>query len=65
MRLGGGHPALELVNTVYDQVGGPVEHDVLAEPRDLVTLAEKRRHMTRRRELMAARAPRRAGGTPG
>jgi hypothetical protein len=42
-----------------------VEHDVLAEPRDLVTLAEKRRHMTRRRELMAARAPRRAGGTPG
>ena len=36
MRLDGGHPALELVNTIYGQVGGPVEHDVLATPQDLV-----------------------------
>jgi predicted RNA-binding Zn ribbon-like protein len=41
MRLDGGHPALELVNTIYGQVGGPVEHDVLAEPDDLVTLARR------------------------
>jgi predicted RNA-binding Zn ribbon-like protein len=41
MRLDGGHPALELVNTVYGQVGGPVEHDVLATPRDLVVLARR------------------------
>jgi predicted RNA-binding Zn ribbon-like protein len=39
MRFDGGHPALELVNTIYGQVGGPVEHDVLATPQDLVTLA--------------------------
>jgi hypothetical protein len=38
-RLDGGHPALELVNTIWGQVGGPVEHDVLATPEDLVTLA--------------------------
>jgi predicted RNA-binding Zn ribbon-like protein len=41
MRLDGGHPALELVNTVYGQVDGPVEHDVLATPADLVTLARR------------------------
>jgi len=41
MRLDGGHPALELVNTVYGQEGGPVEHDVLATPEDLVTLARR------------------------
>jgi predicted RNA-binding Zn ribbon-like protein len=41
MRLDGGHPALELVNTIYGQLGGPVEHDVLAEPADLVTLARR------------------------
>jgi predicted RNA-binding Zn ribbon-like protein len=41
MRLDGGHPALDLVNTVYGQVGGPVEHDVLAGPRDLVTFARR------------------------
>ena len=41
MRLDGGHPALELVNTIYGQVGGPVEHDVLAVPDDLVTLARR------------------------
>src|ERR671932_2135806 len=41
MRLDGGHPALELVNTIYGQVGGPVEHDVLATPEDLVTLARR------------------------
>jgi predicted RNA-binding Zn ribbon-like protein len=41
MRLDGGHPALELVNTIYGQVGGPVEDDVLATPADLVTLARR------------------------
>ena len=41
MRLDGGHPALELVNTIYGQVGGPVEADVLAAPEDLVTLARR------------------------
>ena len=41
MRLDGGHPALELVNTVYGQVGGPVEHDVLRDPADLVVLADR------------------------
>jgi predicted RNA-binding Zn ribbon-like protein len=41
MRLDGGHPALELVNTIYGQVGGPVEYDVLAAPDDLVTLARR------------------------
>jgi predicted RNA-binding Zn ribbon-like protein len=40
-RLDGGHPALELVNTIWGQVGGPVEHDVLATPEDLVTLARR------------------------
>ena len=42
MRLDGGHPALELVNTVYGQVGEPPEHDVLATPADLVVLAGRR-----------------------
>ena len=41
MRLDGGHPVLELVNTIYGQVGGPVEYDVLAAPEDLVTLARR------------------------
>jgi predicted RNA-binding Zn ribbon-like protein len=41
MRLDGGHPALELVNTVYAQLGGPVEFDVLATPDDLVTFARR------------------------
>jgi predicted RNA-binding Zn ribbon-like protein len=41
MRLDGGHPALDLVNTVYGQVNGPVEHDVLATPGDLVTFARR------------------------
>ena len=53
MRLDGGHPALDLVNTVYGQVGGPVEHDVLAAPADLVTFA--------RRVGLADDAPPRAG----
>ena len=35
------HPALELVNTIYAQVGGPVEHDVLTTPDDLVTFARR------------------------
>ena len=41
MRLDGGHPALDLVNTVYGQVGQPPEHDVLATPADLVTFARR------------------------
>ncbi len=41
MRLDGGHPALELVNTIYGQVGEPPEHDVLAAPGDLVTFARR------------------------
>ena len=41
MRLDGGHPALDLVNTVYRQVGGPVEADVLTTPGDLVTFARR------------------------
>ena len=41
MRLDGGHPALDLVNTVYGQVGGPVEHDVLTAPRNLVVFARR------------------------
>jgi predicted RNA-binding Zn ribbon-like protein len=39
MRLDGGHPALDLVNTVYGQPDGPVEADVLATPQDLVIFA--------------------------
>jgi predicted RNA-binding Zn ribbon-like protein len=50
MRLDGGHPALDLVNTIYGQVDGPVEHDVLATPADLVTLA-------RRLDLAGAETP--------
>ena len=41
MRLDGGNPVLDLVNTVYGQVDGPVEHDVLAAPADLVTFARR------------------------
>jgi predicted RNA-binding Zn ribbon-like protein len=41
MRLDGGHPALDLVNTVYGQPDGPVEADVLADPEDLVTFARR------------------------
>lgn len=41
MRLDGGHPALDLVNTVYGQADGPVETDVLAIPADLVTFARR------------------------
>jgi predicted RNA-binding Zn ribbon-like protein len=41
MRLDGGHPALDLVNTVYGQVGEPPEDDVLATPADLVTFARR------------------------
>ena len=41
MRFDGHHPALELVNTIYGQVGGPVEHDVLSAPADLVVLASR------------------------
>jgi predicted RNA-binding Zn ribbon-like protein len=41
MRLDGGHPALDLVNTVYGQVGEPPEHDVLATPGDLATFARR------------------------
>jgi predicted RNA-binding Zn ribbon-like protein len=41
MRLDGGHPALELVNTIYAVLGGPVDFDVLTTPDDLVTLARR------------------------
>jgi predicted RNA-binding Zn ribbon-like protein len=41
MRFDGGHLALELVNTIYGQPGGPVEHDVLAAPDDLVLFARR------------------------
>jgi predicted RNA-binding Zn ribbon-like protein len=41
MRLDGGHPALDLVNTVYGQPGEPPEHDVLATPADLATFARR------------------------
>jgi predicted RNA-binding Zn ribbon-like protein len=50
MPLDGGHPALDFVNTVYGQVGGPVEADVLTAPEDLVTFA-------RRVRLAGARTP--------
>jgi predicted RNA-binding Zn ribbon-like protein len=41
MRLDGGHVVLDLVNTVYGQVDGPTEVDVLAGPDDLVTFARR------------------------
>jgi predicted RNA-binding Zn ribbon-like protein len=41
MRLDGGHPALDLVNTVYGQVGEPPEVDVLDSPVALVTFARR------------------------
>jgi predicted RNA-binding Zn ribbon-like protein len=41
MRLDGGHVVLDLVNTVYGQVDGPVEIDVLAGADDLVTFARR------------------------
>jgi predicted RNA-binding Zn ribbon-like protein len=41
MRLDGGHPALDLVNTVYGQLGAAPEADVLATPDDLVTFARR------------------------
>jgi predicted RNA-binding Zn ribbon-like protein len=65
MRLDGGHPALDLVNTVYGQVGGPVQADVLGEPADLVTFARRvgmadPTTPTSRRALRRARALREA-----
>ncbi|MDA0179255.1 CGNR zinc finger domain-containing protein [Solirubrobacter phytolaccae] len=41
MRLDGGHPALDLVNTLYGQVGKPPEHDVLQTREDLMTFATR------------------------
>ena len=41
MRLDGGHPALDLVNTIYGQPDGPVEADVLTTPEDLVVFARR------------------------
>jgi predicted RNA-binding Zn ribbon-like protein len=41
MRLDGGHPALDLVNTIYGQPDGPVESDVLTTPEDLVVFARR------------------------
>jgi predicted RNA-binding Zn ribbon-like protein len=43
MRLDGGHPALDLVNTIYGQADGPVEADVLTRPEDLATFARRLR----------------------
>ena len=41
MRLDGGHPALDLINTLYGQVRQPPEHDVLRTPSDLQTFAAR------------------------
>ncbi|WP_232664583.1 CGNR zinc finger domain-containing protein [Pseudonocardia sp. TRM90224] len=41
MRLDGGHPALDLVNTVHAEVDGTVVHDVLRTPQDVVVLAHR------------------------
>lgn len=42
MRLDGGHPAIDLVNTIYAPPSGrPIEADVLATPADLVTFARR------------------------
>ena len=41
MRLDGGHPALDLINTLYGQVRQPPEHDVLRTPGDLQTFAAR------------------------
>ena len=54
MRLDGGHPALELVNTVYGQAGQPPEHDVLTAPEDLVVLARRTGLMADARPSAAA-----------
>jgi predicted RNA-binding Zn ribbon-like protein len=40
-RFDGGHPAIELVNTIYGQVGAPPEHDMLVMPEDLVILSRR------------------------
>src|SRR3954452_6488302 len=63
MRLDGGHPALELVNTIYAVLGGPVDFDVLATPDDLVTLERRvsgdgETAVASGRALRAAPAPR-------
>ena len=60
MRLDGGHPALDLVNTIYGQVGGPVEHDVLATPEDLVILRPPHRPRRTRTPAGPPRSPPRA-----
>jgi predicted RNA-binding Zn ribbon-like protein len=58
MRLDGGHPALDLVNTIYGQVGKPPEHDVLRTPEDLATFA-RRTHMGETADAASLRAARR------
>jgi predicted RNA-binding Zn ribbon-like protein len=58
MRLDGGHPVLDLVNTLYGQVGEPPEHDVLRTPEDLATFA-RRVHVGDRADVASLRAARR------
>jgi predicted RNA-binding Zn ribbon-like protein len=41
IRLDGGHPALELVNTIYGAPEGPIDGDVLVTPDDVITLARR------------------------
>lgn len=59
MRLDGGHPALDLVNTIYGQVGRPPEHDVLSAPEDLMTFATRVGVATARTSAAALEAARR------
>jgi len=59
MRLDGGHPALDLVNTLYGQVGKPPEHDVLQTREDLMTFATRVGVATRGTSTAALEAARR------
>jgi predicted RNA-binding Zn ribbon-like protein len=62
MRLDGGHPALDLVNTVYGQVGKPPEHDVLQTREDLQTFAIRVGVAAARTSTAALEATRRLRG---
>jgi predicted RNA-binding Zn ribbon-like protein len=59
MRLDGGHPALDLVNTIYGQVGRPPEHDVLSTREDLATFSARVGVATRTTSTAALEAARR------
>jgi predicted RNA-binding Zn ribbon-like protein len=41
MRLDGGHPAIDLLNTLFGPPVGPPDHDVLRAPEDVVTFARR------------------------